>query len=75
MKNCTHCKHAEWSRTERGRLHPSGSGRCNYPWKMPPIPASMHWSGVSEPRLVGGHINRKEELRDHCVYFSRKDGE
>lgn len=26
MKNCINCKYAEWSRTESGRLHPSGDG-------------------------------------------------
>ena len=74
MKNCTHCKHAEWHRTAAGKLHPSGDGRCMCPWKMPPIPASMYWVSIIEPKPCGGAINRKQELKDHCVYFSRREG-
>ena len=73
MKNCTHCKHAEWDRTAAGKLHPVGGGKCKYPWKIPPLPASMHWT-FGTPLHGGGYINRKEELKEHCVYFSRKDG-
>ena len=71
MKNCTHCKHAVWERTAAGKLHPSGDGMCKYPWKMNPLPQSMYWVTLMSP--CGGAINRKEELRDHCVYFSRKE--
>lgn len=76
MKNCTNCKHAEWGRTASGRLHPSGDGRCKYPWKMPPLPASMHWGWqfIRPPRPEGGNISRNKELADHCVYFKRKSG-
>lgn len=70
MKNCTNCKHAQWKRTEAGRLHPSGDGRCAYPWKMPPIPAAMYWIGTA-PTPTGGYINRRKDLRDHCTYFTR----
>lgn len=76
MKNCANCKHAEWKRAKSGRLHPSGDGRCKYPWKMPPLPASMHWGGISgsPPLPWGGFISRKKEHADHCVYFERKSG-
>jgi hypothetical protein len=69
MKNCAGCKYAEWDRTKSGSLHPSGDGRCGYPWKLPALPASMYW--VNTPGHCGGLINRRRELKDHCVYFAR----
>lgn len=69
MKSCVNCKYAEWNKTASGRLHPSGDGRCTYPYKMPPLPQSMYF--VSEPRPCGGTISRREELKDHCAYYSR----
>ena len=70
---CLGCTYANWNRTATGRLHPSGDGRCAYPWKMPPLPMSMYWLGQSPPRPLGGNISRKEELGDHCAYFLRKE--
>jgi len=71
MKNCTDCIHAEWDRTKTGRLSPTGDGRCRFDYKPRPLPASMYWiSGPSMP--LGGHINRKEEFKHHCMYFARK---
>jgi hypothetical protein len=70
MKNCTGCKHAEWKRNAAGNLHPSGVGTCGYPWKLPPLPASMYW--LRRPTPDGGHINRRDELSDHCVYFAKE---
>jgi hypothetical protein len=72
MKNCTDCKHAQWRRTKAGSLHPSGDGRCGYPYKLPPLPAAMKWRtymGPVEP--VNFPINRRVDLPDHCVYWSR----
>ena len=69
MKNCTDCKHAIWKMTKSIRLHPSGEGRCNYPYRLKRPPASMYF--VQEPMVCGGTINRKEELREDCVYFER----
>ncbi len=71
MKNCTHCKHAEWDRTAAGKLHPSGDGTCGMKklYKLPPLPTSMYWFIL--PALSGGQINRKRELRDHCTYDER----
>ena len=68
MRNCTHCKYAYWDRTEAGRLHPSGQGRCKFPYKTAPLPQSMYWLGRETP--CGGHISRREELKDHCVYYT-----
>lgn len=70
MKNCTGCKWAEWDRTSAGRLHPSGSGRCQYKYKLPPLPGAFYWLG--NPRLYGGLIIRKRDLTSHCPYFERE---
>ena len=69
MKHCTDCKHAEWRRTASGRLHPSGDGKCTVPYKVPPLPACMYW--LMTPTPMGGRINRKQELRDHCTYYAQ----
>jgi hypothetical protein len=72
MKNCLHCKHADWKRTKAGKLHPSGEGRCKYPWKMPKLPASMYWIGQSAPEPFGGRISRNCDMKEHCAYFERE---
>lgn len=72
MKSCKDCKHADWKVTAAGRLHPSGDGNCKYPWKMPQIPAAMFWMYHKPPEPMGGWINRKTGLKDHCVYWSKK---
>ena len=73
MKRCNDCKHAEWERTAKGRLHPSGDGKCRYPYKVPPLPACMQWPSMSgkAPSPSFGYINRREELKEHCVYYER----
>lgn len=72
MKSCIDCKYADWQKTKAGKLHPSGDGRCKYQWITPRLPASMYWVGMCDPQPSGGHISRKEELKDHCVYFVRE---
>jgi hypothetical protein len=71
MRNCTHCKYAEWKRTRRGTPHPSGDGVCKYPYTLPPLPASMFWLSFSRNIIGGGHINRNRELPTDCVYYER----
>ena len=71
MKNCTHCKYANWHRTDAGKLHPSGAGRCTFEPKIPELPASKYY--ISRPMIGGGTIRRRKELDDHCAYFLRKD--
>ena len=71
MKNCTDCKHALWDETSTGRLHPSGDGRCKYPFKIPELPGAFYWP-FGEPEPCGVAINRRKNLADHCVYFARK---
>jgi hypothetical protein len=71
MKSCVGCVFANWDKTKTGRLHPSGKGACEFEYKMPPLPQSMYWFGISEPLVV--YIERNRELKDHCVYFRRAD--
>jgi hypothetical protein len=63
---CAGCKHAQWSRTAKGALHPSGQGRCVHPlMTLPPkIPRAAriqgsygHGGGL---RLDGGYIQRRD---------------
>jgi len=69
LKVCTKCRHAKWDRTKTGRLHPSGDGKCGYPYKIPQLPGSKYWiSGVPAP--YGGIINRRKDLKEDCVYYS-----
>lgn len=71
MKSCKGCKHAEWHRTAAGKLHPSGTGMCKYPWKMPVLPASMYW--IRDSFIpYGGVINRRKELHAHCAYYEQE---
>ena len=67
--NCTNCKFAIWQKTAAGKLHPSGSGRCGYPYKAPPLPVSMYWVG-GHTVPCGGWINRRDGWSEDCVYFS-----
>ena len=69
MKDCTHCKYATWKRTPAGKLHPSSEGKCTFPWKLPPLPASMHWMSTNGPMPFGGYISRRERLKEHCTYY------
>lgn len=73
MKTCVDCKYAKWNRTKSGRLHPSGYGRCEYPWEMPPLPAAMYWIGNKAPDPCGGYISRRTGLKEDCVYYTRPD--
>jgi len=68
MKTCKGCKYAEWDRTKTGRLSPTGDGKCKYKYKIPKLPASRYWIG-GDPYPNGGFINRKEELKEHCIYW------
>ena len=73
MKDCTHCKHAEWKRRDGGNLHPSGDGRCKYPYKVPPVPACMYWPAGAPPLPTAFPINRRKELPNHCTYYIRAE--
>lgn len=69
MKDCKHCKYAEWKRTAAGKLHPSGDGDCAYPWKMPQLPAAMFWVGI-EPKPYRASISRRDLMKKDCPYFA-----
>ena len=69
MKNCMGCKYAEWDKTKIGKLHPSGNGKCKYPYQIPDLPNSMYWIGTPNP--LGGFIERKREYDKHCLYYQR----
>jgi hypothetical protein len=74
MKNCTDCKYADWYRTANGNLHPSGDGKCNYPYKVPALPAAMWWLDT-EPTPDGGAINRRKELKDRLLAVANSAAE
>jgi hypothetical protein len=71
MKNRTHCKHAKWKRNVAGNLHPSGQGKCEYPWKVPELPGAFYW--INSPIPSGGFINRKHDNSNHCPYWARTE--
>ena len=70
MSVCKGCKFAKW-RMAGTRLHPSGGGRCQYQFVMPPVPASMYWLtfGGGSPRPSGGHISRHDKGMTECPVF------
>lgn len=72
MKSCEACKHAEWHLTAKGRMHPSGLGECKFVFVMPKLPASMYWHFGYTPSPSQVQINRKTELKGHCVYWAKK---
>ena len=73
MKTCDDCKYANWKRTKNGRLHPNKSGRCTYPWECPKLPAAFDWLADGAPTPWGGHIERGEEHKKHCPYWTRRE--
>lgn len=72
MQRCFGCKHASWRRNAAGSLHPSGDGECTKEIKIPEPPACRRW--LHEPEMSFPLINRKTELKRHCVYFEAKKG-
>lgn len=35
---CESCRFADWQRTTNGRRHPSGNGKCTFPFPDGPLP-------------------------------------
>jgi len=63
---CLTCRFAEWKRTEAGRLHPSGEGRCAWKFEPPPMSAAWWWGWHCDPtpgKLKGGWIRRHAKGR------------
>ena len=73
-QTCATCTRAAWKRTDAGRLHPSGDGRCGWVLVLPPIPKAFRWAGstISDPNpLAGGYINRHRPLK-FCDFWEGK---
>lgn len=69
---CMNCEHANWFRTDTGRLHPTGNGKCQWKYTPQPIPAAFYWS-VNTPRgPYGGAINRREPIT-YCQIHKAKE--
>lgn len=64
MNNCLNCSHADWYRTQTGRLSPLGVGRCTAEVEMPTLPSSKYLLG--KPSVGGGHISRRDAIYDNC---------
>lgn len=72
--DCQGCIFADWEKTDSGRLHPSGDGRCRFVYELPPLPGSMYWTTMSSsPKPSGGRINRREPLNRECPTFKPGD--
>ena len=74
---CVGCAYAEWERTNNGRLHPAGSGRCLYFKRNPRdqrLPAAFYWPFLTPPTLNGGWINRraKDGVDKGCAFKSEE---
>jgi hypothetical protein len=74
--DCNGCKWAAWVRTAAGRLHPSGDGKCEFPYTPRPLPGAFHWPRYGNlkpniPKPYGGYINRREPLKRPCPYYER----
>lgn len=70
---CTTCEIAVWRRTEAGRLHPGGTGKCGWKFEDRPIPAAFSWVH-QPPRPVGGHISRNptrtgDKPIEECAFY------
>lgn len=70
MKSCLYCKFANWDKTAAGKLHPLGGGRCTKEFSIV-VPQAFYFVGGT-PKPAGGWINRKSELKDHCVFYQRE---
>ena len=70
MRTCIGCRYAEWDKTKSGKFHPSGNGKCAFPYKIPPLPIAFYYISAGAPIPSGGYINRKEQHKEHCVYFN-----
>ena len=77
---CLTCKLAEWKRTENGRLHPNGQGKCR--WKPAHIPTPKawnwgwrHYTELTQPVPRWGEIDRRPRanyLITECETYEAK---
>ena len=71
-QRCTECAHAHWQKTDKGRLHQSGDGKCVV--KIAPLPTlskAMRW-GIT-PNYFGVWINRWRANHSDCPLFAPKE--
>lgn len=74
FNRCMDCKFAAWNRTQAGRLHPNGTGRCTWT-KAIALPAAISADDQARIlRLINGSrwIERKAHLA-RCDTFVRAD--
>ena len=73
-QDCSTCQFARWYRTDAGRLHPSGDGRCEFPFRNKfaelKIPAAYY--ALTVPSFGGGHISRRKPLDEPCPCYTQK---
>lgn len=73
-QRCTTCAHAAWQRTDKGRLHQSGDGKCVAKIAaLPTLAKAMWWSSTSTPQYCGGWINRRRANHSDCPLFQPKE--
>ena len=49
---CLTCNLAEWHRTDNGRLHPNGEGKCGWKPIHIPTPAAWRWGNGSTKQPI-----------------------
>jgi hypothetical protein len=71
-QRCTECAHAHWKKTDKGRLHQSGDGKCVVKIAaLPTLSKCMSWAIT--PRHIGGWINRWRANYSDCPLFQPKE--
>ena len=70
-RSCTDCYRAKWFRTDVGRLHPSGDGKCEWEYPVTEIPKAFYWHYHTPPTPSGGRINRKKPY-ENCGLWVKK---
>lgn len=78
---CLKCDHANWLRTNSGRLHPSGQGKCTWQRTIQ-TPAAGLSRGVfgfadrGDPlTLEGSNLWRNDDIHTKCPTFQPKEKE
>jgi hypothetical protein len=57
---CESCRFAEWQRTTNGRRHPSGDGKCTFPFPDGPLPVYVvgSYAGIRKGDTVREVLER-----------------
>jgi hypothetical protein len=58
LSACVGCVHAEWDKTTNGRRHPSGNGKCAFPFPETPLPKWVrdHRYGSEKERTLSAFV-------------------